>query len=94
VLYCCFSKNNKDGALINNLSISGKVGCDAIVQGVRNDNGDIGDYSIVAYQFKDPSSDSYCFVEGKDAETLKLMTFTVNELKMHSTETVNLKNPR
>tara|TARA_B100000809_G_scaffold248484_1_gene278635 strand:- start:258 stop:464 length:207 start_codon:yes stop_codon:yes gene_type:complete len=42
---------------------------------VRNDNGDIGDYSIVAYQLKDPSSDSYCFVEGKDAENSNVNDF-------------------
>ena len=65
----------EDGAVINNLSISGKLGCDAVIQGIRNDNGDIDGFSIVAYQFKDPSSDNYCFVEGKDAENSKVNDF-------------------
>jgi hypothetical protein len=64
-----------DGVTVNNLSISGKAGCDAVIHGVRNDNNEINDFKIVAYQFKDPSSNDYCFVEGKDAKNSQVNDF-------------------
>jgi len=61
-----------DSVMINQISVSGKTNCTAVAQGLRDDAGNITGAELVAYHFKDPSSDSFCFVEGADAKKGKI----------------------